>query len=88
MFDGLVIEAVMRHEVGILAGNDGYGQMVGNLVERHPVVAQPQLLALARLLRQTNEHERREVDGQKAKRHHRKNSGAEEGRQYPAYGDA
>ena len=52
------------------------------------MVAQPQLLALAGLLCQADEHEGREVDGQKTKRHHRKNSGAEEGGQYPAYGDA
>ena len=52
------------------------------------MVAEPEFLTLARLLCQTDEHQRREVDGEKAKRHHRQNSGAEEGRQYQAYGDA
>ena len=88
MLDGLVVEAVMRHKVGIFAGNDGYGQVGRYFPQGHPMVAQPQFLALASLLRQTDEHQRREVDGEKAKRHHRQNSGAEEGRQYPAYGDA
>ena len=65
VLDGLVVEAVMLHKVGILAGDNGHRQEGRDLVERHPMVIQSQFLALTNLLRQTYEHQRREVDRQK-----------------------
>ena len=47
-----------------------------------------QFPTLLHLLITTDEHQRSEIDRKKTERHHRENSGAKEGYQYPAYDGA
>ena len=77
VLNSLEVETVMTQEVGILRGNDGGGHIGRHSVDRHPMVAQPQLPTLLQLLVTTYEHQRREEDGDEAQRYNRKNRGGE-----------
>ena len=88
MLDSLIVEAVMIEEVGILTTHYSQRHVGGYLLERNPVVRELEIPTLPDLLRTADKHEGCKINWDKTERHHRKNSGAEEGYQYPAYDGA
>ena len=63
MLNSLIIEAMMTEELGILAGDDGYGQTGRHLLQGHPCVAPLELIIARQLLITADKHQRRHIDG-------------------------
>ncbi len=82
--DGLKVEAVVRHEVLVFAGNDGDGHVYGHLRERHPVVVPLQAFALRHLLHTTDEHQRCGVDGNESVGYNNQDGRYEQNRYRPS----
>ena len=80
---GAEVEAVVRKELGVLAGHDCLRQVWRHILERHPPVVELKALAALALLDEADEHERREVDRDETQQHDSKDGGAEEGHHHP-----
>lgn len=57
------IKPMVHQESLVLARHHGHRHVDGHGIERHPMVAQPNLLAPANLLGATDKHQRCDVDG-------------------------
>ena len=69
MLDGLVVEAMMLEELGILTGHHSLRHRFGYLIERHPVMRQLKVAPLSDLLITPDEHQGREEYRHKAEHH-------------------
>ena len=75
--------AVFKEQI-VLARHHRLRQVVGDPVQRHPVVIDLGAIAMQDRLDSADEHQRRDIDGYILKNHHRQNRRGEEENQYVA----
>lgn len=67
---GAVVKAVVMQKVLVFAGHYGHGHGGRDALKRHPVMVQPDVLAVAYLLETAYEHEWRKIDRHEAVGHY------------------
>ena len=68
-FYSIIVESMMQQKPLVLACHNSHRHVLGHFVERHPMVVQSNVSAIARLLSTTDEHQGSDVDGYEAVGH-------------------